>query len=90
MKDHLNAFQSIVNRLTTMKMVMDDEIQASFLLCSLPNIQETFVMTINNSVLNGALSMKLVKGTLFNEETKRKLMTQKMHRSLSQKVKEET
>ena len=38
MKDHLNAFQSIVNWLTTMKMVMDDEIQASLLLCSVPNI----------------------------------------------------
>ena len=90
MKDHLNAFQSIVNWLTTMKMVMDDEIQASLLLFLLPDNWETFVVTINNSVSNGALSMKLVKGNLFNEETKRKLMTQKLHRPLSQAVEKET
>ena len=29
-------------------------------------------MTISDSILNGALSMKLVKGNLFNEKTKRK------------------
>ena len=37
MTDHLNTFQSIINKLATMKMVMDDEMQALLLLCSLPN-----------------------------------------------------
>ena len=37
MIDHLNAFQSIVNQLDAMKMVMDDEMQAFLLLCSLPD-----------------------------------------------------
>ena len=40
-----------------MKMVMDDEILASFF----PIIWETFVVTISNFVPNGALSMELVK-----------------------------
>ena len=66
MTNHLNAFQSIVNQLTAMKMVIDDEMQASLLLCSLPDSWETFVVTISNFVLNGALSMKLMKGNLFN------------------------
>ena len=72
MTDHLNAFQSIVKQLAAMKMVMHDEMQGSLLLCSLPDSQETFVVTISNSVLNGALSMKPVKGNLFNEKTRRK------------------
>ena len=37
MTDHLNAFQSIVNQLAAMKMVMHDEMQGSLLLCSLPD-----------------------------------------------------
>ena len=55
-----------------MKMVIDDEMQASMLLCLLPDSWETFVVTISNFVLNGALSMELVKGNLFNEETRRR------------------
>ena len=47
-------------------------------------------MTISNFVSNGALSMELMKGNLFNEKTKRKAYEQKMHRPSSQKVKEET
>ena len=72
MTDHLNAFQSIVNQLVAMKMLMDDEMQASLLLCSLPNSQKTFVVTISNSIPNGALFMELMKGNLFDEETRRK------------------
>ena len=34
MTDHLNSFQSIVHQLVAMKMVIDDEMQASLLLCS--------------------------------------------------------
>ena len=37
MKNHLNVFQSIINQLASMKMVIDDEMQASLLFCSLPN-----------------------------------------------------
>lgn len=43
------------------------KMQASLLLCSLLDSWETFVGTISNFVPNGALSMNLVKGNLFNE-----------------------
>ena len=72
MTNHLNSFQSIVNQLVAMKMVMDDEMKASLLLYSLLDSWETFFVTISNSVLNGALSIELVKGNLFNKETRRK------------------
>ena len=72
MTDHLNVFQSIVNRLVAMKMTLNDEMQTSLLLCSLLDSWETFVVTISNSIPNGALSMKLMKGNLFNKQTKRK------------------
>ena len=54
-----------------MKMVIDYKMQAS-MLCLLLDSWETFVVTISNFVLNGALSMELVKGNLFNEETRRR------------------
>ena len=72
MIDHLNDFQSIVSQMVVMKMVMDDTMQASLLLCSLSNSWETFVVTINNFILNGELSMELMKGNLFNEEMRSK------------------
>ena len=53
-------------------MVMDDEMQASLLLYSFLDSWETVVVTISNSVPNGALSIELVKGNLFNKETRRK------------------
>ena len=35
--EHLSDFQSLVNQLATMKMVLDDEFQALLLLSSLPD-----------------------------------------------------
>ncbi len=34
--EHLNYFQNLINQLTTMKMALDDELQALLLLSSLP------------------------------------------------------
>lgn len=47
-------------------------------------------MTINNYALNDALSIKLMKSNLYNERTRRKLLTYKIHRPSSQKVEKET
>ena len=49
------------------RMLKFPKMQTSLLLCSLLDSWETFVVTISNSIPNGALSMKLMKGNLFNK-----------------------
>ncbi|KAM1149991.1 hypothetical protein ACFX2B_030215 [Malus domestica] len=70
--EHLNNFQNIINQLATMKMTIEDELQALLLLGSLPDSWETFVVSINNSASNGVLTLDNVKNNMLNEETKRK------------------
>ena len=71
MVEHISYFQGIVNKLVTMKMKIDDEMQASLFLSSLL----TLMVTVSNSTLNGILTMESVKDNLLNEETKRKIYT---------------
>lgn len=70
--EHLNVFQDLVNQLSTMELVFDDEVQALFLLSSLPDSWETMVVTLSNTAPNGKLTLNIVKEIMFNEETKRK------------------
>ena len=72
--EHLSDFQDIINKLTTMKVVLDDELQALFLLSSLPDSWETLVVTISNSDPDGVLSLDVIKDSMFNEEIRRKEM----------------
>ena len=60
-----------MNKLVSMKMDIDDEMQAS-LLSSLPDSWETLVVIVSNSTLNGILNMESVKDSLLNEEAKSK------------------
>ena len=59
--EHLNDFQDIINKLTTMKIYHDDELQALFLFSSLPDSWQTLVVTISNSAPNGVLSLYVIK-----------------------------
>ncbi|KAM1704732.1 hypothetical protein ACFX11_027190 [Malus domestica] len=47
--EHLNNFQNIINQLATMKMTIEDELQALLLLGSLPDSWETFVTSGTDS-----------------------------------------
>jgi transposase InsO family protein len=69
--NHLNDFQSIVNQLTTMKMNLDEELQALMLLSSLPDSWETLVVSLSNSTPDGKMTMEQVTNSMFNEETRR-------------------
>uniref|UniRef100_A0A2N9J8U9 Integrase catalytic domain-containing protein n=1 Tax=Fagus sylvatica TaxID=28930 RepID=A0A2N9J8U9_FAGSY len=72
--EHLSEFQDLVNQLTRMNLVVDDELQALLLLSSLLNSWETLVVSLSNSAPNGVLQLAMVKDSLFNEETRRKDM----------------
>ena len=60
--------------MVTMKLIIDDELQALLLLSSLLDSWETLVVSLSNSALNGVLQLAMVKNSLLNEETKRKDM----------------
>ena len=63
-----------MNHIVTMKLIVDDEIQALLLLSFLPNKLEMLVVSFNNSAPNGMLQLAMVKDSLFNGETKKKDM----------------
>ena len=60
----------MVNQLATVKMVLDDELQALMLLNSLPESWETLMVSFKNSIPNGVLSLSIVKDSMFNEKTR--------------------
>lgn len=70
--EHLSDLQDIINKLTTTNIVLDDELQALFLLSSLPNCWETLVVT-SNFAPDCVLSLDVIK-KMFNEEIRRKDM----------------
>jgi len=71
MAEHLSSFQNMVNQLTTMEIVLDDEILALLLLSSLPDSWETLVVSLNNFAPNGNLTFNMVKDSLLNEEARK-------------------
>ena len=61
----------MVDQLTTMKIILDDELQALLFLSSLPDSWETLVVLMNNSVPNRKLTLDMVIDKLRNEESRR-------------------
>ena len=57
-----------------MNLVIDNELQALLLLSSLPDNWETLVVSPSNSTPNGMLQLAIVKDSLLNEETRKKVM----------------
>ena len=55
--EHMNEVSNIVNQLSAMKMVLDDELQALLLLSSLPDSWETLVVSLSNSTPHEKVSM---------------------------------
>ena len=67
--EHTSEFQGLVDQLTTMKIILDDELQALLLLSSLPDSWKTLVVSVNNSVPNGKSTLGMVTYRLRNEES---------------------
>ena len=71
MVEHISYLQGSVNKFVAMKMNIDDEMQTSLLLSSLPDSWETLVVTVSNSTPNGILTIESVKDSLLNEKARR-------------------
>ena len=56
MDDHWNAFQGIINQLSSIGISFEDEVRALLLLGSLPDTWETLKVTLCNSAPNGVVT----------------------------------
>jgi hypothetical protein len=67
--DHLNEFNTVTNKLSSLKVDFDDEVRALLILCSLPERWNGLVMVVSNSV-SGSNNLKFddVVGVILSEE----------------------
>ncbi|CAH9138620.1 unnamed protein product [Cuscuta epithymum] len=77
--DHLNSFQGIINQLAGMGIKFEDEIQGLWLLGTLTYSWETFRTSLSNSAPDGIITMELAKGSVLNEEMRRKSQGSSSH-----------
>ncbi|MFS7966643.1 putative RNA-directed DNA polymerase [Helianthus anomalus] len=77
--DHLNVFQGIINQLAGMGIKFEDEVQGLWLLGTLPDSWETFRTSLSNSAANGIITMEMAKGSVLNEEMRRKSQGSSSH-----------
>ena len=54
--DHVNSFQGIINQLSSMGILFEDEVRALLLLGLLTNTWETVKVTLCNSAPNGVVT----------------------------------
>jgi hypothetical protein len=67
--DHLNEFNTVTNKLSSVKVDFDDEVRALLILCSFPERWNGLVMDVSNSV-SGSNTLKFddVVGVILSEE----------------------
>lgn len=70
--DHLKDFQGLLDQLSKMGIKFDDEVLGLWLLNTLPNSWKKFRVSITNSTSYGVVSLQSVKGSVPNEEMRRK------------------
>jgi len=70
--EHLNAFNIITNRRASVKIILDDEIRAILLMCSMPDSWENLIVAMSTSTNIGTLKFDDVNSSLMNEELRRK------------------
>lgn len=68
----MNAFNIITNQLASIKIILDDEIRAILLMCSMSNSWENLIVAMSTSATTGTLKFDDVSNSLMNEELQRK------------------
>lgn len=66
--EHLNEFNIITSQLVSVKIVLDDEIRAILLMCSMLDNWENLIVTMSTSMLVGTLKFDDVSNCVMNEE----------------------
>jgi hypothetical protein len=66
--EHLNEFNIITSYLAYVKLVLDDEIRAIFLMCSMPDNWENMIVAMSTSAPARTLKFDDVSNNLMNEE----------------------
>ena len=70
--DHVNEFNSILSRLSSVDIKFDDELQALLLISSLPNSWSGFVTAISNSSRSGKMNFEGVRDSILGEDIRRR------------------
>ncbi|KAM0026735.1 putative RNA-directed DNA polymerase [Helianthus debilis subsp. tardiflorus] len=70
--DHINEVNSILSRLATVGMKLDDDTQAVVLLSSLPDSWSGFVTTVIETAGTGNLKFDRVRDSVFGEDVRRR------------------
>ena len=66
--EHLNEFNIIISQLASIKIVLDNEIKAILLMCSMLDNWENLIVSISTSAPAGTLKFDDVSSSLMNEE----------------------
>lgn len=72
MIEYLATFQGLINEASTLKLNLEDEMQALLLLNSLPDSWKTMVDSVCYSISDGVLTMAMAKDAIMNEDFRRK------------------
>jgi hypothetical protein len=77
--DHLNEFNTVTNKLSSVKVDFDDEVRALQIVCPLPESCNGLVMVVSNYV-SGSNTLKFddVVGVILSEEMRQKITSQKL------------
>ena len=70
--EHTSEFRGLVDQLTTIKIILDDELQVLLLFSSLSDNWETLMVSVNNLASNEKLTLDIVIDKLQNKESKRR------------------
>jgi hypothetical protein len=69
---HLNKFNAITNKLSSVEIEFDDEIRALIVLASLPNSWEAMRMAVSNSAGKDKLKYDDIRDLILSEEVRRR------------------
>lgn len=83
---HWNEFKSIVNQLSYMKMVLENESEALLLLSFFLESWEALVVFLSNSAMDGVVTMSWTTSSLLNEKLIRKNLGSHIRRQWLLKV----